>query len=191
MTELVLASASSRRADLLRQLGLSFSVVAPNIDESRLPGETPQDFVQRLALEKNVDVSERIKLPAVVVSADTIVVVGDHILGKPGSREEGLAMLFELSGRSHMVLTGVAISTCEHKHQFVVGTKVQFRTLSQGEAEAYWMIGEPVDKAGSYGIQDRGAIFVSSIEGSYSNVVGLPLMETAEVLKQLDIDCLA
>ena len=100
-------------------------------------------------------------------------------------------MLFELSGRSHMVLTGVAISTYEHKHQFVVGTKVQFRTLSQGEAEAYWMIEEPVDKAGSYGIQDRGAVFVSSIEGSYSNVVGLPLMETAEVLKQLDIDCLA
>ena len=191
MTELVLASASSRRADLLRQLGLSFSVVVPNIDESRLPGEPPQGFVRRLALEKNADVGKRLESPAVVLSADTIVVVGDHILGKPESRDEGLAMLLELSGRSHMVLTGVAISTSDYRHQFVVGTKVQFRTLSQGEAEAYWMIEEPLDKSGSYGIQDRGAVFVSSIEGSYSNVVGLPLMETAEVLKQLHIDCLA
>ena len=190
MTELVLASASPRRADLLRQLDLSFSVVIPDIDESRLPGEVPRGFVQRLALEKNYDVGERLASPAVVVSADTIVVVEDDILGKPKCREEGLAMLLSLSGRSHWVLTGVAVSREKNAHHFVVDTKVRFRTLSRKEIEAYWMTGEPADKAGSYGIQGKGAVFVSGIEGSYSNVVGLPLMETARALNQFDIDCL-
>ena len=111
------------------------------------------------------------------------------VLGKPKSKEDGLSMLKILSGRTHKVLTGVVLTKKSHEKFFSVETKVKFRGLSDDEIEAYWMTGEPRDKAGSYGIQGKGAVFVSAIEGSYSNVVGLPLMETADVLKQLGIDC--
>jgi len=191
MTDLVLASKSPRRAELLKQLGLTFSTVKPEVDEVLLPGETPEKFVRRLAQDKNDSVRAMLKGSQVIVAADTVVVIDRCILGKPKSREDGARMLRMLSGREHLVYTGLVISTETHRYPIVSETKVCFRTLSNEETQKYWRTGEPADKAGAYGIQGLGASFVSHIEGSYSNVVGLPLMETAQVLNQLGIDCLA
>lgn len=178
---LYLASTSPRRRELLAQLGLSFTVLRLDIDESRCEGEAPDDYVARLACEKAA-AGLALAGEGVVIAADTTVVLGEDILGKPVSREAAIAMWSRLSGGEHRVLTGVAVATCERTDVRVVSTTVRFRTLSRAEMEAYWASGEPADKAGGYAIQGRGAIFVSGIEGSYSNVVGLPLAETAELL---------
>jgi septum formation protein len=191
MTDLVLASKSPRRAELLRQLGLTFSTVKPEVEEVLLPGESPEEIVLRLARDKSNAVRQKLIGPKIVIAADTVVVIDNRIIGKPKSREDGIETLERLSGREHKVYTGVVISTDSHQFPIVSETKVHFRTLSKEEAEKYWLTGEPVDKAGAYGIQGIGALFVSGIEGSYSNVVGLPLMETAHLLNQLGIDCLA
>lgn len=190
MTELILASGSPRRADLLRQLGLSFSVIVPSVDETLKRSESSHDFVERLAKEKNTEIQNRLDSNKLVLSADTVVVYQNRILGKPKSKAEGLSMLKLLSEQMHTVVTGVALTTKTLEKFFFVETKVKFRRLSNHEIHSYWMTGEPKDKAGAYGIQGLGALFVSRIEGSYSNVVGLPLMETGEILKQLGVDCL-
>lgn len=190
MTELILASSSPRRADLLRQLGLSFSVIVPSVDETLKRSESSHDFVERLAKEKNTEIQNRLDSNKLVLSADTVVVYQNRILGKPKSKAEGLSMLKLLSEQMHTVVTGVALTTKTQEKFFFVETKVKFRRLSDHEIHSYWMTGEPKDKAGAYGIQGLGALFVSRIEGSYSNVVGLPLMETGEILKQLGVDCL-
>ena len=190
MTKLTLASGSPRRADLLRQLGLSFSVVVPSVDEMPRRNEDSLKYVERMAKEKNAEIRKRLDSVDLVLSADTVVVYQSRILGKPKSKTEGLSMLRLLSERTHKVITGVALTTKTQKKFCFVETKVKFRRLSDHEMHAYWMTKEPKDKAGSYGIQGLGALFVSRIEGSYSNVVGLPLMETGELLKQLGVDCL-
>lgn len=190
MTKLILASGSPRRADLLRQLGLSFSVVVPSVDEMPRRNENSLKYVERMAKDKNAEIRKRLASVDLVLSADTVVVYQSRILGKPKSKTEGLSMLRLLSERTHKVITGVALTTKTQKKFCFVETKVKFRRLSDNEIQAYWMTKEPKDKAGSYGIQGLGALFVSRIEGSYSNVVGLPLMETGELLKQLGFDCL-
>jgi septum formation protein len=180
---LILASASPRRKELLTQLGVSYVCDPADIDETPLAGEVPGDYVERMAREKAAAVASRYSMPEhVVLAADTTVVLDDEILGKPRDHFHGLAMLARLSGRCHSVLTAVCLqhsggTTCER-----VETKVQFVSLTREICEAYLATDEPWDKAGGYGIQGLGGAFVRSLEGSYSNVVGLPLCETWQLL---------
>ena len=190
LERIVLGSTSPRRAALLGQLGIEFDVIAPAVDESRRAGEDPVDYALRLAAVKCASVRERAGPARVVLAADTVVVCAGRVLGKPGSRAEGLAMLALLSGREHRVVSAVAVGRQEEQRTRVSETLVAFRQLTGEEREAYWESGEPRDKAGGYGIQGLGSIFVTAISGSYSGVVGLPLMETAELLGEFGIDCL-
>jgi septum formation protein len=183
---LFLASTSPRRRELLQQIGLAFSVLKVDVDESLREGERPADYVVRLAREKAEAGLSQVD-GGVVVAADTTVVIGDEVLGKPASEVEAFAMWQCLSGRMHQVLTGVAVGDARCIDAVMVSTQVHFRAISQAEMEAYWRSGEPRDKAGGYAIQGLGAIFVDAIEGSYSNVVGLPLSETAAVLNRFGI----
>ena len=180
-----LASASPRRAELLGQIGVRFSTLIPDLDETPLTGELPEDYVVRIAKEKAEFAGEHL-VPAgsAVLAADTAVVLGDDIFGKPLDRDDALAMLAKLSGREHRVFTAVALYV-EATTRFVVSeSKVEFKIFSPGEAEAYWNTGEPADKAGAYGIQGMGAVFVKHLQGSYSGVMGLPLFETAQLLSE-------
>ncbi|MGH8492997.1 MAG: Maf family protein [Moraxellaceae bacterium] len=184
---LYLASTSPRRRELLQQLGLTFSVLKIDVDETRLAGETPEQYVQRLAQEKARAGLLLCPAGSVVIAADTTVALGDTELGKPGSEAEALAMWAQLSGREHRVLTGVAVASATEIAAQVVTTAVHFRDIARDEMLAYWASGEPADKAGGYAIQGRGAVFVTGIKGGYSNVVGLPLAETAALLAQFGI----
>ncbi len=190
--DLVLASKSGRRADLLSRIGIRYRVIVPDVDETLMKDESPADGAIRLAELKAREVWSG--LPAsgkpVVLAADTLVVCGKEIMGKPVDREHGIRMLRKLSGNDHRVLTGVAVMSGIHSESTLVETKVRFRTLTDREMENYWYTGEPGDKAGGYGIQGIGEIFVDAIEGSYSNVVGLPLRETADMLSRFGICCL-
>jgi len=182
MPHLILASASPRRKELLEQIGVQFSVHAMDIDESVLEDETPSAYVERLAREKAS--AAQVQFPdAVVLAADTTVTLGDQILGKPQSREDAVAMLNALSGQTHRVMTGVALSSAEGVFSRCVTTEVTFKPLAEELIERYVDTGEPMDKAGAYGIQGKAAVLVNDIRGSYSNVVGLPLAETAELLE--------
>ncbi len=185
MGSLYLASASPRRKQLLEQLGLRFEVVATDVDETHHPGEAPADYVQRLAQAKAETAAVGCGGPAArVLGADTAVVLGREVLGKPQDRSEGLAMLATLSGRSHRVLSAVALWHRGAASIALNESRVSFRVISAVEAAAYWETGEPRDKAGGYGIQGLGAVFVERLEGSYSGVMGLPLFETAELLRR-------
>lgn len=188
-TTLYLASASPRRRELLHQIGVRFEVRVADIDETPVADETAEVYVARLACEKAKAVHARLAAGSVVIGADTAVVLDGQILGKPADRNDGLSMIARLSGREHEVLTAVAVSTSTGSEVRVVRTRVAFRTISTSEGEAYWATGEPVDKAGGYGIQGLAAVFVRHIEGSYSAVVGLPLCETAELLAHAGICC--
>jgi len=180
---LVLASASPRRRELLAILGVEFLVAPADIDEQVQLGESPQDYVGRMALTKAQEGFARAGDGEVgVIGSDTTVVVDERILGKPADRAEALAMLAELSGRQHRVLSAVALVDEAGGETALSVTEVSFRAITQAEAEAYWLSGEPADKAGGYAIQGLGACFVKEIRGSYSGVVGLPLYETAELL---------
>lgn len=189
--ELLLASASPRRRELLEQIGVDYRIVNHRISESRDAGESPVDFVQRMAREKARDTLTR--LPAdrhpVVLAADTIVLLGQELLGKPRDRQDGLRMLRLLSGQSHQVYTAVTLCDRQHQESVLSESRVSFRPLREAEIVAYWESGEPCDKAGAYAIQGLAGIFVSRLEGSYSGVVGLPLCETAALLLQFDIPC--
>lgn len=190
MSTLYLASSSPRRRELLAQIGVPFERVSADIDESVLPGETPEAYVGRLAAAKARAGFARVTTPhAVVLGADTTVVLDGRILGKPQQCAEATAMLLALSGREHQVLTAVAVYDGSRELQRVVRSNVHFRDLSAEECQAYWDSGEPCDKAGSYGIQGLGAVFVRHLEGSYSAVVGLPLCETAALLAECGIPC--
>jgi septum formation protein len=182
---LILASGSPRRPALLEQIGLQFDVVVTNVDESVQPGESPQAYVERLARAK---AQAAYTTDCVVLGADTTVAVDDEILGKPCGLTEGVAMLARLSGRAHEVHTGIAVYDGERLESRVVTTTVYFRRISEAEAQRYWYTGEPADKAGGYGIQGIGGIFTERLEGSYSAVVGLPLEQTEQLLRMLDID---
>ncbi|GGE48112.1 Maf-like protein [Halopseudomonas oceani] len=187
-TELLLASASPRRAELLAQIGVRATRLTCSVDEQVQPGELPANYVERVTRDK-VQAAVRAAPGRVVLAADTAVVQGDRILGKPVDRADALRMLSLLSGAEHTVMTAVAVG-CDQRIELVrVDTRVRFRPLSNAEISAYWDTGEPADKAGAYGIQGLAAVFVERIEGSYSAVVGLPLLETATLLKSFDIPC--
>lgn len=181
---LLLASASPRRAELLDQLGLRYRVQPADIDETPRDNEQATAYVARMADEKAAALWP-IHAGDIVLAADTAIAVDGEILGKPRSRDEAGAMLSRLSGRSHQVITSVAAhDQCRQLSEQVV-TTVWFAALNDASIEAYIATGEADDKAGSYGIQGRGAQFVQRIDGSYSGVVGLPLFETASLLRRL------
>ncbi|MBA55829.1 MAG: septum formation protein Maf [Pseudomonadales bacterium] len=191
-----LASASPRRRELLQQIGVRFTVMSAAVDETVLPDERPLDYVCRLAQAKAEAVLSRVEIEGQllrpVLGADTTVVLGNRILGKPENEADAVAMLLSLSGQIHKVITAVALAndnskTPETQLSYSV-TEVKFRTIDEAEALRYWRTGEPADKAGGYGIQGLGAVFVESLSGSYSGVVGLPLYETANLLKQADVN---
>jgi septum formation protein len=189
MDPLILASTSPRRRELLAQLGVPFEVVAVDVDESCRAGEGPEEYVLRIARDKaraGVAVAARRAVP-LALGADTVVVLDGEILQKPAGRDEALAMLARLSGRTHRVLSGVALAGwCECA--LMSNSEVTFREIGARERRAYWETGEPADKAGAYAIQGLGAVFVRRLQGSYSGVVGLPLYETAELLAQCGIE---
>lgn len=183
---LCLASASPRRREILASLGLLFSVTAVDVDETPLPDEPPEDMVIRLAAQKALAVE--VDAAAVVIGADTAVVLDGRIYGKPGGRDDCVSILLSLSGRTHEVMTGVAVRRNDVIRTAISVTEVRFRDIGPDEALAYWQSGEPGDKAGAYAIQGRGGIFVQAISGSYSGVVGLPVFETAQLLKEAGIN---
>lgn len=181
--DLVLASASPRRRDLLEQLGVSYLWDPAHIDETPLAGEAPAEYVQRMAQEKAQAVAVRYPAPSyAVLAADTTVVIDQDILGKPRDHCHGLAMLARLSGRFHQVLTGICLQHASGSSCKLVETRVEFVHLTRATCESYLATDEPWDKAGGYAIQGLGGAFVRTIEGSYSNVVGLPLSETWQLL---------
>lgn len=185
--DLILASASPRRSDLLQQIGVRFVVAAEDIDESRRPAEQAVEYVGRLALEKAQAGYRRSDTELPVLGADTIVLCQGEIFGKPANADEAIAMLQALSGATHQVLSGVAIVNA-HKSELVVAkTSVTFRTISLQDCLTYWQTGEPAGKAGAYAIQGFGATFVAHLEGSYSGVVGLPLLETQQLLEIFNV----
>lgn len=187
MCDLILASSSPRRQELLIQIGVAFKQCSVDIDESVLPDERPEDYVRRLACEKSQAGFQRNSRLGAVLGADTTVVVDGVILGKPDSEDHAVEMLQQLSGRTHQVMTGIALTGKGYANSQVVVTHVTFKTLDVDMCRRYWQTGEPCDKAGGYGIQGYAAVFVEKIEGSYSNVVGLPLAETAELLSRIGI----
>jgi len=183
-----LASASPRRRELLTQIGVTFELAPVDIDETPLANESARAYVERLAQEKATAAFARIDHPdAVVLGSDTSVIIDDEILTKPADAADAKRMLQRLSGNRHQVFTAVAVLSQNRQQQVCVATDVDFRTLSDAEIERYIATGEPMDKAGSYGIQGKGAILVEKISGSYSNVVGLPLTETAALLTNFNI----
>lgn len=199
--QIYLASSSPRRAELLRQLSVDFALLSQTESEQELPDESPEGYVQRLALAKAWagwrQLDEKRRRP--VLGADTAVVIDDTVLGKPVDRAHALAVLGQLSGRSHRVLSAVAVVGEDNLGQDKVlvcervrcsESRVWFRELSVRECEAYWDSGEPADKAGGYAIQGLAALFIERLEGSYSGVMGLPLFETGELLRQYGLEIL-
>ncbi|MCC5886811.1 MAG: septum formation inhibitor Maf [Gammaproteobacteria bacterium] len=187
--QIVLASASPRRAELLAQLRIRFSRVSPDVDEAARPGEDVVDLLRRLAQAKALAGRELAGAALPVLGADTLVAVDGVALGKPADRTQALDMLARLSGRAHEVLSAVAVVAAGSIQTEVSRTTVVFRPISMAEAARYWDTGEPADKAGAYGIQGIGSVFVLRIEGSYSGVVGLPLLETERLLTAAGVDC--
>lgn len=181
---LYLASGSPRRRELLAQLNVPFTVLRPNVIEQQQLHETAGDYVCRLARDKAQAGRLIAPLPLPVLAGDTIVVLDERVLEKPNSKAEGFAMLRQLSGRSHQVLTAMALLNADQLSEVLVSTEVCFRPLTEQDIESYWASGEPQDKAGGYGIQGLGGRFVHWIHGSYSSVVGLPLVETGALLSE-------
>lgn len=191
--KIILGSTSPRRKELLSKLGYPVQVKSPDFEEEIQPGESPEDYVLRNAMGKGASLLSSWKLdeaetPEFLVSADTVVVLDEETLEKPRDKNHASEMLAKLSGRSHKVYTGVSIWLHTKKGIFLeksfrVETRVWFKTLNSEEIEKYIETGEPLDKAGSYGVQDRGAYLVKKIEGSYTSVMGLPLAEVAEVIQ--------
>jgi septum formation protein len=186
-----LASASPRRQELLRQIGVAFEVLPSNIAEERLPGERPADYVRRVARDKARHVARKLKESGrplhPVLGADTEVVLDDDVLGKPRDRAHALELLRRLSGRTHEVLSGVCLIRDGREHAALNTSRVTLRALTEAEIAAYWESGEPVGKAGAYAIQGRAAAFIQRLEGSYSGVMGLPLYELSELLKDAGV----
>jgi len=185
--KLILASSSPRRAEILANAGLPFSVLSSPVDESPYPGEAPAALVQRLANAKADVVTARAVGPAIIIGADTVVVLDDKILGKPSSAEDARHMLRQLSGRTHSVLTGVALIRLPdgERRQFLESTLVHFRPITDEELSSYLATQEPYDKAGAYAIQGQAGRYIPRIEGCYFNVVGLPLSRVLSELETL------
>ena len=189
MARIILASSSPRRKELLEQVGLKFEIFSPDIDESVCIGESADHYVQRLAQQKAQAILAQFP-DAIVIAPDTSLVLDHKIIGKPESKQHAFEIWTELSDRQHDVLSGVCVlsSECDPNtiQSVVVRTQVHFQKLSQLDMEQYWATGEPIGKAGAYAIQGYAAQFIPRIEGSYSNVVGLPLYETLQLLKNID-----
>jgi septum formation protein len=185
---LCLASVSPRRRELLSQIGVSHIVAGANIDETPLHDEHPREYVVRLAREKALTI-KRMGQPLPVLAADTTVVLDGAVFGKPRDRADGIAMLGRLSGRTHEVLTAIALVDSHGVADRLSVNAVRVRRVSVAECAAYWETGEPHDKAGGYAVQGLGAVFIESLSGSYSGVMGLPLFETAELLRAAGIPC--
>lgn len=187
--KIILASSSPRRSELLAQMGLSFEVIPSNSKESFSPDGTPEEMVLELATQKAEDVASKLEVQALVIGADTIVNKEGLILGKPKDKKEAYQMLLELSGQVHEVMTGIAVlDTTNHKRLTAVEkTLVEMASLTPEEIKWYIKTGEPMDKAGAYGIQGLGGILVRRIYGCYYNVVGLPIHRLWVILKQLGV----
>ena len=188
---IVLASQSPRRRELLSRMGLDFSIQTPTVDEDAFTAPEPVELVKLLSREKARQVAAGLTGDTLVIAADTVVVRDGTVLGKPSSPQEAEAMLASLSGRSHLVCTGVTAARGGRAVTEAEVTRVTFRSLDREEIRRYVATGEPLDKAGAYGIQGLGALLVSGIQGDYSNVVGLPVCLLGQMLKQFGLDCLA
>ena len=187
MARLILASSSPRRKELLEQVGLAFDILSPDIDESVQPNEAIDVYVERLARQKAQAVLSQCS-DATVIAADTSLVLNHQIIGKPESKQHTFQIWSALSGRQHEVLSGVCVANSSQILSTVVRTKVDFQILTEEMMERYWATGEPMGKAGAYAIQGYAAQWIPRIEGSYSNVVGLPLHETLNLLQRLNVD---
>lgn len=187
--QIILASASPRRQELLRQIGVSFRVQGQDIDESQRAGESARDYVQRMADGKADSALLALGETSrdVVLAADTIVICEEEVMGKPVNQDEARRMLLKLSGREHHVLSAVTVASGKQRHCAISDSSVQFRDITSEEADRYWHSGEPEGKAGAYAIQGRAAVFVKHLAGSYSGVMGLPLFETAQLLRRFGI----
>ena len=185
--KLILASSSLQRAEILSNAGLPFSVLSSAMDESPFPGEAPTELVRRLANAKADLVAARAAAPAIILAADTVIVLDGEILGKPGTIENARHMLQQLSGRTHSVLTGVAMIRLPdgERREFIESTLVHFRPITEEELSSYLATEEPYDKAGSYAIQGHAGRFITRIEGCYFNVVGLPISRVLTELYSL------
>ena len=183
--QIYLASRSPRRQELLRQVGVRFELLPADVPEQRKRGQSPADYAIETALVKAR--AARAPQPLPVLGADTDVVIDDEILGKPRDRDEAVAMLSRLSGRTHEVFSAVAAVLDGRSETALVVTRVSFGAITPQQARAYWDTGEPADKAGAYAIQGFGAQFVKEIHGSYSGVVGLPLYETLQLLERFGV----
>lgn len=181
---IILASSSPRRREFLKQLGISFKIVAPRVEEQPEKGEEAGHFAWRLAVHKALYVASRVPSRSIVIAADTIVVLGKTILGKPKDAADARRMLKMLSGREHEVITGVCVMSGKKRKSFVTSTDVEFKKLTTQEIDFYIASGEPMDKAGAYAIQGIGSFLVREIRGSYTNVVGLPVAELLDVLER-------
>lgn len=184
---IVLASGSPRRRELLEQLGLTFTVMAPDVDESPLPGEDPMAYVGRVAVAK---VNAVIGLDTLVIAADTTVEIDGEIIAKPIDLDDARTMLRRLSGGIHFVHTGVALKLGDRCVTATVTSRVTFVVLTDETIEWYLRTGEPLDKAGAYAIQGAGAVLVESVDGSVSNIIGLPLHTVIELAAELDVNLL-
>lgn len=182
---LLLASQSPRRASLLQQMGLNFEVQPADIDETPRADEDAIHYVDRLAKTK---AQSQWRPGFVHLGADTIVVLDGELLGKPRDEQHAMQMLMRLSGRSHQVATGVAVFDGQQVLSDVVVTTVTFRSIDNQDAQSYWATGEPADKAGAYALQGIGGVFVTTIAGSYSNVIGLPMAETEQLLASIGVN---
>ncbi len=187
---LILASASPRRAELLQRMGLSFTVQPSNQEEILEPRLTPEQEVISLSRQKAEAIWAHAPAGSVVLSADTVVVLDGQILGKPRDEEDAKRMLRALSGRGHLVMTGVTVISADGVSTHCETTGVHFRELSQREIDAYVATGEPMDKAGAYGIQGYAALFVTGIQGDYYNVMGLPVCRSGQMLRKAGISVL-
>ena len=185
---IILASQSPRRRELLGQVGLTFEIVSPEVDEAQYGGLPPRELVQTLSRAKALDAARRVPAGSLVLGADTVVVLDGQTLGKPDGPEGARAMLTALSGRTHEVWTGFTLCRDGEVHTEAVATEVTFRALAPEEIDRYIATGEPMDKAGAYGIQGRGALLVAQIRGDYSNVVGLPLCAVGQALRRFGVD---
>ncbi len=185
--KLILASASARRAEILHAAGLQFQILSSAVDETLVPGESPQDLVRRLAQTKAELVAARAVGPAIVIAADTVIALEGRILGKPRSTDDARSMLEQLSGRTHAVHTGIALIRLPdtERRTAVETTLVTFSPLERDDILHYLASGEPFDKAGAYAIQGRAGRFIPRIDGCYFNVVGLPLARVYQLLREL------
>lgn len=190
MPKIILASASPRRQELLKQIKIHHQVQIIDIDETPKLNENPVDYVQRLAFEKAVACKEKFNPKLPILAADTTVVCNEKIMGKPQNEMDAKTMLQELSGSTHQVFTAIALLG-KSQHSALSITQVTFKTLTDAQIHAYWQSGEPIGKAGSYAIQGIASAFIERINGSFSGVMGLPLFETAQLLALEGIEVLA